>query len=234
MNRILLNPSLAAIIEQGVQKLRIVHDPKIHYDLLRFCQHMRLAFVADVNLTLGAGIGCLALFKDPALFLSQLLIQDSIVQAILQRGLGTTFDTLSAHELAWCRVIVELPHHNFHTIRVGQSLRLCQHRERQLSTAQLLKWFLMVSWLSSLSHASEWVAGQNLADPNTWNISALQTLKQLHNKLLMRYNCTEWAPPLVANAHAPDAPAQERDDNSARPLSLPPLNLLDSLRVRQD
>jgi hypothetical protein len=29
-----------------VQKPRIVHDPKFHYDLLRFCQHTRLAFLA--------------------------------------------------------------------------------------------------------------------------------------------------------------------------------------------
>jgi len=43
--------------------------------------------------------------------------------------------------------------------------------------------------------------------------------------------CTEWAPPLV-DAAAPDAPAQGRDDDSARPLSLPPLNLLASLHVR--
>ena len=39
------------------------------------------------------------------------LIQSSIVLAILQLGLGATFATLSPHELAWCCVIVELPHH---------------------------------------------------------------------------------------------------------------------------
>ena len=92
----------------------------------------------------------------------------------------------------------------------------------------------LVSWLGSLSHASEWVAGQNLADPTTWNSSALQTLKHLHGNLLTHYNCTEWAPPLAADAPAPDAPAQGHNDDSARPLSLPPLNLLASLRVRQD
>jgi hypothetical protein len=86
----------------------------------------------------------------------------------------------------------------------------------------------------SLPHASEWVAGQNLADPTTWNSSALQTLKQLHGNLLTHYNCTEWAPPLADDAPAPDAPAQGHDDESARPLSLPPLNLLASSRVRQD
>jgi hypothetical protein len=38
--------SKAHAIEQDVQKLRIVQDLKIHYDLLRFCQHTRLAFLA--------------------------------------------------------------------------------------------------------------------------------------------------------------------------------------------
>ena len=74
----------------------------------------------------------------------------------------------------------------------------------------------------------------SIADPNTWNSSALQTLRQLHDKLLAHYHCTEWAPPPVSDAHIPDAPAQERDDGNARPLSFPPLNLFASLRVRQD
>jgi hypothetical protein len=92
----------------------------------------------------------------------------------------------------------------------------------------------LLSWLGSLPHASEWVAGQNLADPTTWNSSALHTLKQLHSNLLTHYNCTEWAPPLADDAPATDAPAQGHDDNSVRPLSLPQLNLLASLCVRQD
>jgi hypothetical protein len=98
------------------------------------------------------------------------LIQESIVHAILQRGLGATFDTLSAHDLAWCRVIVELPHHK-------GSLGITP-----LPASGMAAFYSatahMVSWLGSLPHASEWVAGQNLANPNTWNSSALQTLKQ--------------------------------------------------------
>ena len=94
----------------------------------------------------------------------------------------------------------------------------------------------MVSWLGSHPHAPQWVAGQNLADSTTWKCSSLTTLKQLHDQFLMHYNCTEWAPPPSAgpaDAPEPDAPAPGRDDDSARPLSLPPLNLLASLRVRQ-
>ena len=58
--------------------------------------------------------------------------------------------------------------------------------------------------------------------------------QQLHGNLLTHYNCTEWAPPLADDAPAPDAPAQGHNNDSARPLSLPPFNLLASLRVRQD
>ena len=35
----------AVEIGNDVQKLSIITDPKIHYDLLRFCQHTRLGFL---------------------------------------------------------------------------------------------------------------------------------------------------------------------------------------------
>ena len=149
------------------------------------------------------------------------LIQSSIVLAILQRGLGATFATLSPHELAWCCVIVELPHH-----KGGLGIT-------PLPASGMAAFYSvtahLVSWLGSFQHASKWVAGQNLSDPTSWNSPALQTLKQLHCNLLTHYNCTEWAPPLADDAPASDAPAQGHDDKCARPLSLPPINLLASL-----
>ena len=97
----------AHAIEQDVQKLRIVQDPKIHHDLLRFCQHTRLAFLArnvppDVMmrpqmsfLTLGVGmVWGSGIFQRYSIVPVPVLIQDSIVQAILQRGLGATFVTV--------------------------------------------------------------------------------------------------------------------------------------------
>ena len=48
----------------------------------------------------------------------------------------------------------------------------------------------------------------------------------------MHYRCTEWAPPPVTEANTHEAPAQERNDDRTRPLSLPPF--LASLRVQQD
>ena len=121
---------------------------------------------------------------------------------------------MSAHELAWYRVIVELPRHKG---GLGITpLPASGMAAFYSATAHL------VSWLGSLPHASEWVAGQNLADLNTWNSSALQILKQLHDRLLTHYNCTEWAPPLTDDAPAPDAPAQGHDDDSDTVLALFP------------
>ena len=206
-------------IQQDVQKLRIIQDPKIHYDLLRFCQHTRIAFLArnvppDVMMKHSDG--------NPA---APTLVQDTIVQAILQRGLGDTFNTLPQHVLEWCGMIVELPHHEG-----GLAIT---HLQDSGMAAFYSATANLVAWLQSLPHASEWVSGQNLANPNTWTSSALHALKHLHEQLMQHYYCKEWAPPQRANAPTPDAPVPELDDN-ARLLSLPSLNLIAFLRVRQD
>ena len=115
--------SKAHAIEQDVQKLRIVQDPKIHYDLLRFCQYTRLAFLArnvppdvmmrpaDAGFDPGRGDWGSGILQRSSTGPVPVLIQSSIVLDILQLGLGATFATLSPHELAWCCVIVEVPHH---------------------------------------------------------------------------------------------------------------------------
>jgi len=162
--------SKADDIQQDLQKLRIIQDPKIHYDLLRFCQHTRIAFLArnvppDVMMKHADG--------NPA---APTLVQDAIVQTILQRGLGDNYNTLPRHVLEWCRMIVELPHHEG-----GLAITPLQASGMAAfysATANL------VAWLQSLPHASEWVAGQNLADHNTWTGSALHALKHLHEQLM--------------------------------------------------
>ena len=59
--------SKAHATEQDVQKLRIVQDPKIHYDLLRFCQHTRLAFLARnvLNCARHSSTGSRSHFRHP-------------------------------------------------------------------------------------------------------------------------------------------------------------------------
>jgi hypothetical protein len=107
----------------NVHKLRIVSDPKIHYDLLRFCQHTRLAFLArnlppdvmmrpvDVNFDPGRCDWGSGILQQNGLVPASALVRDSIVLPILQRGLDNTFATLSGQEMAWCRMVVELPDH---------------------------------------------------------------------------------------------------------------------------
>ena len=112
--------SKALAIEQDVKKLRIVHDPKIHGDLLRFCQHTRLAFLArnvppdvmmrpaDVNPGPGRGNWRSGIVQRSGIVAAPVLIQDAIILAILQRGLGATFRHPDSPRIG---KIVELPHH---------------------------------------------------------------------------------------------------------------------------
>ena len=53
-------------IEKDVHKLSIITDPKVHFDLLRFFQHTRLAFLAR-NLPLTSGGS-----KDDVIFITYL------------------------------------------------------------------------------------------------------------------------------------------------------------------
>ena len=146
--------------------------------VLRSCSNKHTDFnkphTSTADAVLGIWVGSGILQSSNAVPVP-VLIQSSIVHAILQRGLGATFATLSPHELAWCCVIVELPHHKG---GLGITPLPAGMAAFYSATAHL------VSWLGSLPHACEWVAGQNLADPTSWNSSALQTLKQLHDNLL--------------------------------------------------
>ena len=156
-------------------------------------------------------------------------VQECITHAILQRGLGGSLDHKPEIEQDWCRMIVELPHH-----RGGLAIT-------PLPASGIAAFYSatasLVSWLGSLpqSHSSQWAQNQDLADPTTWTSSSLAALTTVHSQLLTDYGCTEWAP--TAPVAAAAAAAQRRDgddvDANARPLLIPPLNLLASLQARQ-
>jgi hypothetical protein len=192
-----------------VQKLRIIPDPKFHNDLQRFCQYTqftRLAFLArnvppDVLMRRAGGLIAVPVFVRAE--------EDTIVKAI-QRGLRATFDTLSAQVLAWCRMIVELPHQ-----KGGPGIAPLQASAMAAFYSRRLTWSIRCP-----THTSIRVAGQNLEDSTTWTTSALQTLQELQDQLLTPCRCTEWAPPLDAVedyvATEPNCTKRECEHNRGR------------------
>ena len=136
-------------------------------------------------------------------------VQECITHAILQRGLGGSFDRKPELNKEWCRMIVELPHH-----RGGLAIT-------PLPASGIAAFYSatasLVSWLGSLpqSHSSQWAQNQDLADCTTWTSSSLAALKTVHSQLLTDYGCTEWAPPPDAAAAAA---AQRRDGDDAMPM----------------
>ena len=126
-------------------------------------------------------------------------------------------------------MIVELPHH-----RGGLAIT-------PLPASGIAAFYSattrLVAWPGSLpqSHSSQWAQNQNLVDSTTWTSSSLASLKTVHSQLLTDYGCIEWAPP-AADEDDDAAAVQQRvdDDADARPLPIPPLNLLASMQARQD
>jgi hypothetical protein len=128
----------------------MVPDPKIHYDLLRFCRHTRLAFLArsvppdvlmrpaDVNFD-PARVDRTSPVPVPV------FIQDSMVKAILQRGLGATYVS-PCLRMFW-HGAARLS--NCHIMREASALRLYQLLGWQLITTRLLIWSL--GWVRSLT-----------------------------------------------------------------------------------
>ena len=94
-------------------------------------------------------------------------VQERITHAILQRGMGGTFYRKPPADKAWCRMIVELPHH-----RGGLAIT-------PLPASGIVAFYhataRLVAWLGSLpqSHSSQCAQNQNLAYSTTWTSSSL-------------------------------------------------------------
>jgi hypothetical protein len=116
--------SKAHAIEQDVQKLRIVQDPKNHYDLLRFCQHTRLAFLArnvppdvmmraaDAGFVPGRGDWGSGILQRSKAVPVPVLIQSSIVHCARHSSTGSRSHFRLSHlREQGPRIIMELTKH---------------------------------------------------------------------------------------------------------------------------
>jgi len=143
--------------------------------------------------------------------------------------MGGTFDRKPPADKAWCRmtsncriIVAAWPSPHY----LPQALRPSTMRR----PAWLPGWALCPNLIPRNGHKN-----QNLADSNTWTSSSLTSLKTVHSQLLADDGCIEWAPPAADEANDAAA-AQQRvaDYANARPLPIPPLNLLASMQARQD
>ena len=97
--------SKAMDIVQDIEKLNIMDaDPRVHYHLVKICQHTRLAFLArnlsPAQMTMPA---CCSIGPQH--------VDCAVLQAILRVGTSGTFTTWQPDVQQWCERVIQLPYH---------------------------------------------------------------------------------------------------------------------------
>ena len=208
----------ATEIMANVEKVKVVSDPLIHFHLLRFCQNIRLSNVSrNVPPSVMFNASCNVQHVDHA-----------IVKSILQRGTqqksGNTSltDKWGPPVLEWHSAILQTTCHlGGFGITPNEASGIAAYYS---ATAQCR------SWLSQLFLPATWANWQDLAHPQTWRSPNLIALNITHARLLRDFQCVERN---LQDASA-DALLADNALPTATTLSIPPLNLLASMRDSSD
>jgi len=221
----------AAAIQADVGKLDIISDGPIHYQMLRFCQNTRRAFLGR---------------NTPAPLISDIFadVDATILEALCRKGTTNAHGEWTAVFRSFVDIKLQLPH-----FRAG--FGFTSNASSAISAFCAASVSLM-QWLGSCSHAeqnfidlaSTWAPGQNSANLDQWSAPILLALKQAHQVLLTDFGCHEWSidsdGPAPASAvlqiegsspnPAANAP-QSASRNVVPPLTLLPLTLLYSTQT---
>jgi len=205
-------------------KFDIISDGLIHYQILRFCQNTRLAFLGR---------------NTPTPLISDIFanVDATILEALCRKG------TTDAHG-EWTAVF-----RRFADTHTFKGFGITPNAGSAISAFYAAS-VSLVQWLGFCSHAeqnfidlaSTWAPGQDLANPDQWSAPILLALKQADKVLLTDFGCHEWSidgpapasavPQIEGSSPNPAANApQSASSNTVPPLTLLPLKLLYSTQT---
>ena len=205
------------ISEDGhVDKLDILQDGKVHFDLLKFCHMPRFNYLNGLVLT-------------PSLLSAQQHQFDfKVHEALIRKGTHKQF--LSSLRRCWVGMVLSLP------IDSGGWGVTPNHLFRD--TAFYVVTARWLAWAGTLprEHHHYWLPQQTLDNHDTWTISHLVHLKTLQTQAVSEYGCLLADDNMTVPAHAPPsacAPHTSSDDVSRQPtVYLPQLNHLCQVLTR--
>ena len=199
-----------------VDKLDILQDGKVHFDLLKFCHMPRFNYLNGLVAT-------------PSLFSAQQHQFDyKVHEALIRKGTHKQF--LSNLRTSWVRMVLSLP------IDSGgwgvTPNHLCRDAAFYVVTARWLAW----AGTLPLEHHHYWLPQQTLDNHDTWTLSHLVHLKTIQTQAVSAYGCLLADDNMTVPAHAPPsacAPHTSSDDVSRQPtVYLPQLNHLCQVLTR--
>ena len=199
-----------------VDKLDILQDGKIHFDLLKFCHMPRFNYLNGLVLT-------------PSLLTAQQHhIDFKIHDAIIRKG--THNQLMSNERRLWVNMVLGLP------IDSGGWGVTPNYMSRDPAFyAVTARWLAWVGSLPPESH-QYWIPKQILDDHETWTMSHLVRLKNIHNQAVSQYGCLLADDDMTVPANAATAARHTQrssDDVSPQPIIyLPQLNHLHKVLTR--
>ena len=163
-------------IIDDVDKLDIITDGFIHYQLVRFCQATRLQHLNS------------HIIQRNRCTLQQQHVDVHITNALLKKGAGPDRGAWNDNHQAWARMMMHLPHAEggFGVI----SSNITMNAAFYTSTSRF------VAWLGTFSqaHQSLWLPTITLNDSSTWtpqHSPQLDLLRDIHTDLLHNCGCKE-------------------------------------------
>ena len=152
--------------------------------------------------------------------LQQQHVDCKIADALLKKGTKQHADGWDASSKAWARMVLHLPHAE----GVFGVTFNCVTKDAAFYTTTSR----FVAWLGAFSQERQrlWLPKDDLRDSSSWSSPPLLLLREIHAKLLTRYDCKEVCAPsqsqvnvgASARLSSQDGVSQQQE---AAPLSLP-------------
>ncbi len=177
-------------IIEDVEKLDVIEDDFIHFQLLRFCQTTRMQFLNS------------HVILDNHCVLQQQHVDCKIANALLKKGTKKHAAGWDASDKDWAHMVLHLPH-----TEGGFGMPFnCVTKDVAFYTTTSR----FVSWMGAFSQVRQelWLSKDDLRDSSSWSSPPLMLLRDIHSKLMDQYDCKEVcaSSPSQVNIGAPARP----------------------------
>jgi hypothetical protein len=200
-------------IIEDVEKLGVIEDGFVHFQLLRFCQTTRLQFLNS------------HILLDNRCVLQQQHVDCKIADALLKKGTKQHTDGWDAASKDWAHMVLHLPH-----AEGGFGVPFnCVTKDAAFYTTTSR----FVSWMGAFSQERQklWLSRDDLLDSSSWSSPPLVLLRDIHSTLLTQYDCKEVCAPSQSQGNVGASARRSSQDGvphqqEVSPLSLPQLDRL--------
>ncbi len=160
-------------IIEDVEKVDVIEDSFIHFQVLRFCQATRMQHINS------------HILLDNRCVLQQQHVDVKIDDVFLKKGTKQHTDGWDVVSKDWAHMVLHLPH-----AEGGFGVPFnCVTKDVAFYTTTAH----FVSWMGAFSQERQrlWLPKDDLRDSSSWSSPPLLLLRDIHSRLVTQYDCKE-------------------------------------------